>query len=488
MSRDSAISPFDQFVSRRGLLQAGSLGAFGLSLPEFLRAEALRALHAVGEQPTRTNQPLPGRAKSCILFFLEGGPAHQDLWDMKPRAPVEIRGEFKPIETTIPGEYVCEHLSLLSRQMHHLALVRSVHHKINDHNAGAYYALTGQTPLRGSKLIIGDEPENFPPFGSVLAKLFPLESLPEFVHLPDIMSNLGRDIPGQRAGMYGTAYDPLVAGDPSAEGYEIPGLSHPRGMTSERLSLRRSLLQQIDRSGLGHSAAIAGVDAHYEKAFTLLASSETRRAFDLSQEPASLRERYGLPDRTDRSVEARKFGGLPHLGQCMLLARRLIESGVRLVTVCTGRSIDQSWDTHRQHFPLLKKSILPYADRAFSALLEDMSDRGLLDETLVVAMGEFGRTPKIGQITSSAGADSGGRDHWPNCYTVMLAGAGIRGGMVYGESDRDAAYPKTNPVGPEDVAASIYHALGLSPEMRIRDALDRPHFLSHGRPIVELFS
>ena len=166
----------------------------------------------------------------------------------------------------------------------------------------------------------------------------------------------------------------------------------------------------------------------------------------------------------------------------------MIEAGVRLVTVCTGRRFDQSWDTHRDHFPLLKQSLLPYADRAFSALLEDLADRGLLDETLVVAMGEFGRTPRLGQITSSAGADAAGRDHWPHCYTVLMAGGGIRGGTVYGESDREAAYPKSNPVTPEDVAATIYHALGLDPGTRIRDSLNRPHHLALGRPIFELFS
>ncbi|MFQ5734550.1 MAG: DUF1501 domain-containing protein, partial [Planctomycetaceae bacterium] len=181
-------------------------------------------------------------------------------------------------------------------------------------------------------------------------------------------------------------------------------------------------------------------------------------------------------------------GGLPHRGQCMLLARRLIEAGVRLVTVCTGRRFDQSWDTHRKHFPLLKRSLLPYADRAFSALLEDLARRGLLDETLVVAMGEFGRTPKLGQITSGAGADAAGRDHWPHCYTVLMAGGGIRPGTVYGASDAHAAYPKSNPVTPEDVAATIYHALGLSPKHRIYDQLNRPSELALGEPILDLFA
>jgi hypothetical protein len=271
--------------------------------------------------------------------------------------------------------------------------------------------------------------------------------------------------------------------------YEIPGLRHPKGMPPNRLERRHELLLQVDRQAAAElgSAAVHSMRTHYEKAFTLLASPETRRAFDLEREPPALRARYGLPDRTDRSVEARKFGGLPHLGQCLLLARRLIEAGVRLVTVCTGRRFDQSRDTHRDHFPLLKKSLLPYADRAFSALLEDMAARGLLEETLVVAMGEFGRTPKLGQITSDAGAEADGRDHWPHCYTVMLAGGGIRGGAVYGASDRYGAYPASHPVTPEDVAATIYHALGLDPQQRIDDPLGRPHHLALGQPILDLF-
>jgi Protein of unknown function (DUF1501) len=467
-------------VSRRDLLRVGSLGSIGLALPDILRAG-----------PTAAAGSLAPRARSCILFFLEGGPAHQDLWDMKPEAPAEVRGIFQPIATTLPGVSICEHLPLLARQMHRLTLVRSVHHQIVDHNAGAYYTLTGRSPIVGGRLIVGDGPENFPPFGSVLSKLRPLTDVrvPEFVHLPDVMSNNGRDLPGQRAGFLGPAYDPLVAGDPSAPFYKVPGLGLPRDVSAPRLTRRRLLLDELDQTA-GKPSELPrwhAMETHYTRAFSLLSSDETRQAFDLTREPLSIRERYGLPDRADRSVEARKFGGLPHLGQSLLLARRLIESGVRLVTVCTGRRFDQSWDTHRDHFPLLKRSLLPYADRAFSALLEDLANRGMLEETLVVAMGEFGRTPKLGQITSGAGADAAGRDHWPHCYTVLLAGGGIRPGVVYGSSDRFAAYPKSNPVTPEDITATIYYALGLAPETLLHDPLDRPHVLALGEPIRELF-
>jgi hypothetical protein len=457
------------------MLRVGALTGAGLGLPQLLRAEA----RADGVRP---------KAKNCIVFFLEGGPSHLDLWDMKPEAPAEVRGAFRPIATTVPGVQVCEHLPMFAQQMHHVALVRSVHHQIVDHNAGAYYALTGRAPLAGGRLIVRDEPDNFPPYGAVVAHLRPgPRRLPPFVHVPEIMSNLGYDLPGQRAGFLGAAFDPLVVGDCSAPGHTVAQLSLPRDLSKERLYDRRDLLHRLNadadlrRSSITNSSA--GIADHYERAFDLLSASETQRAFDLSREPAQVRERYGLPDRTDRSVEARKFGGLPHLGQCTLLARRLVEAGVRLVTIASGRRLDQAWDTHRQHFPLLKKSLLPYADRAMSALLEDLHERGMLDETLVVFMGEFGRTPKLGQVTSGAGSDAAGRDHWPHCYSVLFAGAGVNGGAVYGASDRFAAYPKSHPVTPEDVAATIYHALGIPPEIELRDHLGRPHVVATGKPI-----
>ncbi len=459
------------------MIQVGSLGLLGLSLPSLVAQQA----RASASQKRAT-------ARSCLLFFLEGGPAHQDLWDLKPEAPVEIRGDFQPIDTSLPGVPVCEHLPLLSRQMHHLAQIRAVHHKVVDHNAGAYYALTGREPLRGGRLIIRDEPDNFPSYGSVLAHVrAENRTLPSSVLLPEIMSNNGYDLPGQRAGFLGAAFDPFVTGDPSVDGYDAPGLGLPAEISSARLERRRALRDAL----AAHSAQKAlGADeyaAHYAKAFELLSTVEARRAFDLSAEPAALREQYGLPDRVDRSIEARKFGGLPHLGQSMLLARRLIDAGVPLVTVCTGRRFDQALDTHRQHFPLLKKSLLPYVDRAFATLLADLSERGLLETTLVVAMGEFGRTPRLGQITSGAGADAAGRDHWPHCFTVLMAGGGIRGGAIYGASDAHAAYPRSGAVTPEDIAATIYHALGIAPETQLVDPLGRPHAVSLGKPIEAIF-
>ena len=464
-------------VDRRDLLTVGSVGLFGISLP--------RVIQAAAEQKLR-----PAAAKSCILLFLDGGPGQQDMWDMKPNAPTEIRGEFSPISTSVPEIQVCEGLPMVSQQMHHLTLIRSVTHNCNIHSAATYYMLTGRNPNPKGTLIIKEEPDNFPPFGSVLSKLQPHPDVLEFVHLPDVIWDAGHDLPGQRAGFIGSGFNPLVVGDPSVPGFRAPGLTLPDDVTHSRLEGRRTLLQLLDQSasgGLREHPSLADLDSHKQKAFSLLASSKTRDAFDLSREPASVRERYGLPDRSDRSKRARNFGGLPHFGQSLLLTRRLIEAGVRFVTVVAGRRRDSAWDGHLRHFPILRKSLLPYFDRGFSALLEDMSDRGLLSETLVVAMGEFGRTPKIGQKTESVIDMPGGRDHWGHCFTVLMTGAGIRRGTVYGSSDNHAAFPATKPVSPEDIAATIYYALGIDPETQITDPIGQPHKVALGRPITEVF-
>ena len=460
-------------LSRRDLLHIGGLSTLGLSLPRLLAAET--------KAPTRR-----ARAKSCLLIFMEGGPSHIDLFDLKPDAPAEVRGEFKPIATTVNGVTVGETLPLLSQQMHHLAQVRSVTHGITDHNAGSYYMLTGKSPVDGARLIVADGPTNFPPYGAVLAKLRPTgQALPDFVHVGELQSNLGVDIAGQSAGFLGAAHDPLVTGDASLPDWEVPGLAPSKEVSLERMQARTALMAAMDRTvgALTDDPALQRRDVFHQKALALIASPEARRAFDLGREPQKVRERYGLDPGTDRAVEARKFGGLPHLGQCTLLARRLIESGVRLVTLITGRRIDQAWDTHRDHFPLLRKSLCPMFDRSISALLEDMAQRGLLDETLVVIMGEFGRTPKLGYVTSNAGAAPGGRDHWPYCYTVMFGGAGVRAGTIFGSSDVQGAYPSRDPVRPEDVAATIYEAMGIPADTEVFTPQRQPHRLIQGQPI-----
>ena len=467
-----------RLATRREVLQVGTLALGGLSLSRLLAAETKQAT------PARKNA-----AKSCIFLFLEGGPSHIDMWDMKPNAPDDVRGEFRPISTSEPGVHICDHMPMLAKQMHNAALIRSVHHTIVDHNAGAYYALTGRSPLRGSQLVISPSADDFPPYGSVLDHLRPTgDTFPAFVHLPEIMSNNGSDLPGQRAGFMGAGYNPFVLGDPSEPGFKVKQLDLPDEIIPERVRRRVELLRGFDGSSNSVVPNAPAVREYQKQAYDLLMSEKAHAAFDLSKESPKMRERYGLPDRTDRSVLARNFGGLPHLGQCMLMSRRLVEAGTRLVTVGSGRRLDQAWDTHRDHFPLMKQALLPYLDQALSALLEDMEQSGQLDETLVVVMGEFGRTPRLGQITSNAGADAGGRDHWPHCFSVLMAGGGIKGGAVYGSSDKHAAFPETDPVTMEDIAATIYYAMGLEPTAEIHDRFGRPLELSTGTPIKEILA
>ncbi len=457
-------------IRRRQLLQAGSLGALGLSLPRVLQSE-----QAGGEAPRR-------RAKSCILFFMEGGPSQIDLWDMKPGAPQNVRGPYEPIATSLPGMQLCEHLPLLARQMHHVSVVRSVSHTIVDHNASSYFMLTGQVPLRDSQLIRGSSPSNAPPYGSVLAKLQPTDrALPDYVHLPKRMFNCGHFIPGVLAGFLGDAFDPFIAGDPSQSDYRVPGLD--TRMDEERFDRRRKLLGLLDH-GLDEPRpprSVTRKDVFYEKAFSLITAREARDAFRLDDEPEAVRQRYGLR----RSVAGVRGGGLPHLGQCLLLARRLVERGVRLVSVWAG---GQAFDGHKQHYQSLTNGLCPPVDRGLAARIADLEERGMLQDTLVACLAEFGRTPKLGQITSSAGATPDGRDHWPHCFTVLFAGGGMKAGYVHGKSDRLAAYPVTDPVTPSDVAATIYTALGVDPRQRILDRFQRPQTLAEGEPVTALFA
>lgn len=459
--------------SRREFLRAGGLAVGGLGLPHLL----------AGAKPK-------SKARSCLLIFMDGGPSHLEMWDLKPEAPAEVRGEFGPIRSSVPGLTVGELLPLTSKEMHRVAQVRSVHHGVNDHNAGAFYMLTGKHPADGGRGVQTDSATTFPPFGAVAAKLRPAtRPVPPYVLLPEYQWNNGVDIGGQKGGFLGPKCDPFEGGDPSLPDYRVPGLDLLPEIPLDRLARRDDLRQALD-SAVAKRGDLPGADrlnVFQQQALEVVTSPDARRAFDLTREPPKLRERYGTDPGSDRSLEARKFGGLPHLGQTFLMARRLIEAGVRLVTVMTGRRIDQAWDTHRDHFGLMRKALCPPFDRAFSALLSDMHVRGLLDETLVVVMGEFGRTPKVGFVTSGAGAAAGnGRDHWPNCYTVLFAGAGVPGGAVYGSSDRTAAYPKENPVGPEDIAATIYEALGIDPSTEIHDTQGKPYTLCTGKPLHPL--
>lgn len=465
-------------LSRRTLLRVGSLATLGLSLPELLKADSRASSNE--PKPSAPEPVFPPKAKSCILFFMEGGPSHIDLWDMKPEAPAEIRGIYSPIATSLPGFHLCEKLPLLARSMHHMTVVRAVSHKFVDHNASSYYLLTGQTPLRSSQLIRGPSSENAPPYGSVLAKLRPSsQPLPDYVHLPKRMFNCGHFIPGVLAGFLGDAYDPFIAGDASGPQYTVPGLE--QRIDDNRFHERRLLLSEIDR-GLGASSrqrALDRMETFYQKAFSLITAPAARKAFQIDGEPDAVRRRYGLR----KTVEGARGDGLPHLGQSMLLARRLVEAGVRLVSVWAG---SQAFDGHRDHFDSLSRGLCPPTDRALSALIEDLDERGLLDETLVVALAEFGRTPKLGQVTSSAGAAPEGRDHWPHAYTILMAGGGVKAGTVFGATDRDGAYPTAGAVRPEDVAATIYTLMGIDPRTRLVDSQNRPHTLASGDLIREI--
>ncbi|HEV3021734.1 MAG TPA: DUF1501 domain-containing protein [Pirellulales bacterium] len=446
-------------TTRREWLRVGGLAPLGLLLPELFARTSADMLAG------RPQSSSFGRAKNCIVCFLFGAPAHQDLWDLKPDAPADVRGEFLPIATSVPGTFLGEHIPRTAQTAHKFALVRSVQHADNTHTVAMHYMLTGRRhaqPATNPQ----NQPTDFPTFGAVVERLRPSRGLlPSAISVNAPANQVSANnhiFPGFFAGFLGGKYDPLfISKDPSAADFQP--LDRPSD-SADRIAGRRDLLAEVDRQrrALENVAAVRGFKDDYQRAFSLVASPEARSAFDLSREPDAVRERYG---RTA-------------FGQGALLARRLVEAGVRLVTVNWARD-DAFWDTHKDNFKLLKRDLLPPFDRAFSALLDDLDQRGLLDETLVVCLGEFGRTPKINAAA--------GRDHWAACNSVVLAGAGIRGGRVHGASDRMAAYPATLPVTPDDLAATVYHALGIDPATEVFDSLDRPYRLALGRPLVELF-
>lgn len=443
--------------SRREWLRAGGLSMLGLTLPELLACQARAGAPSRGSF---------GRARSCIVVFLFGAPAHQDIWDLKPGARSEYRGEFRPIATSVPGIQLGEHVPLIARQTHQLALVRSVTHPDNTHTVAMHNMLTGVRHAQPNTNP-QNQPTDFPTFGAVVQYLHRVGGLPAGISLNSPANQVSANnhiFPGFFAGFLGSAYDPLfIPHDPSKPDFRP--FSTVEGPAAQRFHERRSLLAEVDRQRglLSEAAAVRNLDRHYEQAFSLVTSSAARQAFDLSRESDRLRERYGYTA----------------FGQGLLLSRRLVECGVRLVTVNWARD-DAFWDTHANNFKLLKDSLLPPFDRGFSALIEDLSLRGLLDETLVVCLGEFGRTPKINA--------QAGRDHWAACNTVVFAGGGIRGGQVYGSSDRNAAFPAANAVTPADVAATIYHSLGIEIQLKLRDHQGRDVPLCTGDPVIDLYS
>ena len=449
--------------SRRTLLRAGAVGLGGLTLARLLAAEAAK--------PNRK------RATRCIFLFLNGGPSQLDTFDMKPAAPSGIRGPYKPVATSVPGLSICEKLPRLAPLMHRVAVVRSATHHLSAHNSSAAYALSGHSP--GSDAAIAPTANDHPAYGSVVARLSPKGPLPAFVLTPTHLFDMGFPTPSAGGGWLGRSFDPfpvvrnqMMSASPAWTG-ELPvpaGMALPADVTPRRLVDREALRSRLGRDG--GTATQQALDVHRDKALELILSTEAQRAFDLRRESDRVRDRYG------------RF----EMGQVFLLARRMIEAGVRFVTANavsnppnTKLSAFQIWDTHFDHFRLYDSHLLPEFDQAFSALLSDLSDRGLLDETLVLVMGEFGRTPKI---NAAAG---GGRDHWSRAYRVLLAGGPIRCGVVYGRTDAVAGEVKDLPVRPDDIAATLYETLGIPHDAILPDLRSRPHRIAEGEPIVKLF-
>lgn len=446
-------------MGRREFLRAGSLGLFGLTLPQLLhaRAESKR------------------RPKACILLFMWGGPAQQDTWDPKPEAPAEYRGEFKPISTNVPDIQVCEHLPRLARHADKLAIIRSMTHGDVNHTNATHFLLTGRDIPN-----LNAEQEDWPHFGSVLSYLGRGQGpLPPFVSMmPKVPNGAPRFVEqsrGRGAGLLGSPFEPFrIDADASLPDYAVADFSLRADVPRERADRRQELLHQLDRQTrlLEQTPGVQAMETHFDRAFSILSSRGVASAFDLSKEPVAVRDRYG------RNIH----------GQAVLQARRLIEAGVPLVTVFWQNdgitNVSVYWDTHSRNFIDLKTRLCPVSDQATSALLEDLESRGMLEDTLVVWTGEFGRTPRVGQsVVGGAGAGKDGRDHWPGVFTTVLAGGGIRGGVVHGSSDRYAAYPRSDPVKPADLAATIYQCLGIEPRTTIRDRLGRPMNLCEGSPI-----
>jgi hypothetical protein len=449
-------------ISRRHLLKVGGLGLLGLTMPKLLRAEAKKAITP--------------RAKSVIFLFQYGGPSHIDMFDRKPDSPEGIRGPLKGIPSSVPGLHVCEGLERVAKIMDKVTLIRSMHHTMKNHNSAGYYALSGHAPPTDDQRL-RDSLDLYPAYGSVVDKLAPVRAdMPTFVAYPHVIAD-GSITPGQHASFLGKRHDPLlVLQDPNSANFNLPELTLPTSLTVERLEQRRELQKLIDAQArmLDYSAAAQGLDAYYEKALAMLNSPKLRKAFDLSTETEKMREAYG---RTT-------------YGQSCLLARRLVEAGAKFVTVyfssnIGGQSIESGgWDTHgfnnTRMYNIIPKYHLPITDQTLPTLLNDLETRGLLDSTLVLWMGEFGRTPKINENAS--------RDHWPQCYTTLLAGGGVKRGYIYGASDKTGAFPAENPVRPDDLAATLYYMLGIDPQTEVYALGNRPLVIADGKPVHDIFA
>ncbi|MEX1228677.1 MAG: DUF1501 domain-containing protein [Planctomycetaceae bacterium] len=453
--------------TRREMLRAGSLLVGGLSLADLLKHRAQAAT--------------VGRARHCIFVFLNGGPAQLDTFDLKPEAPDAIRGPYQPIATNVPGIEITEKLPKLSRLADKYAILRSATHHLSAHNSSAAYALSGHSP--GSDANIFPTAMDHPTYSAIVSKLKPSENaMPSSVLTPRLLFDMGFPTPSAGGGWLGQSYDPfpvarnrMMNRAPKWDGKLPPpeGLKLLDGLNAQRLHSRRSLLADVDAAfeTADRKAEFTSLETYQEQALNLILAPECQAAFDVSLEPPEMHERYG------------RF----EMGQVLLLSRRLIEAGVRFVTANavsnpenTGLSPFQIWDTHFDHFRLYNDNLMPELDQALSALIGDLDERGLLDETLILVMGEMGRTPAINKNKD------GGRDHWGQAYSVLWAGGGIRGGQIHGSTDKHAASVKDFPARPDDIAATIFESLGIPHETTLKDVAGRPHYITEGRPISQL--
>lgn len=488
---DVRTSPFGHPVlTRRVAIQAGAIGLLGLG------SNHLEALRAANGAVTPSQPAVRPKARAAIFIFLSGGLAQHDSFDLKPDAPEDIRGEFRPIATRTTGIQICEHLPMLAKRSEHWSLVRSLTHPSNDHSAGHHMMLTGRTPLPTGFNPSAPRPNDWPSIAAMAGALTPRRNnLPPAVVLPErLVHYSGRVIPGQFGGILGerrdpwfieaSPYNPLGYGAypefefdhqqrdkmPRRTAFQAPNLTLPEWLGSGRLAQRLDLVRQIDlqREQLDRSATTESLDRYREGAVSLLMDGRVRHAFDVTNADDKTQDRYG------RNA----------FGWSLLMARRLVEAGVNLVQVNLGNN--ETWDTHGNAFPHLKEKLFPPTDRAISALLDDLVASGLLDSTLLVMAGEFGRTPKVSRLPQHYKLP--GRDHWGRVQTVFFAGGGTSGGRVVGASDKSGAVPAADPQTPESMAATIYRALGIPPTAVWSDDLDRPHPVYFGEPIARLFS
>jgi hypothetical protein len=454
--------------SRREILRIGGLSALDLAR---LRARGGDAGPAAAY-----------RGNACVFIFLFGGPSHIDLWDMKPAAPLEIRGEFKPIATRTPGVDLCEHLPRLAARTDLFCLVRSMTHRMPVHGPACSELYSGR-PYFGPPTTDQASPEDWPSISSIVARFGRKgDARPPSIVLPWLTQFAGQDKPiaGQFGGRMGAVHRPfLIASDPSRIDFQVPGIRLPDDVPLDRVGHRKALRDSIERAA--DKAVLADrddrlVNDDYRTAFAMLGDLETARAFEIGREPPAIRARYGET----------KFA------QSLLLARRLVEAGTSLVTVnyddeTRDDKVSPFWDTHNQNFPRIKERLAPRFDQAFSAFLEDLHQRGLLESTLIVVTGEFGRTPRIGQTVQNNMTEKTGRDHWPHAFTALLAGGGVRGGQAYGATDEFGGYVKDRPVSPSDLSATILHHLGIDPKQEYWDEFQQvARRLSEGTPLTGL--